>query len=380
MKKYLLLNIILLNSFLLLGQTYHPFPTNIGEWSYRYHDDFHIPTTTFTGYSLSGDTVISGTNYKKIFTGSIYSGALRENSKVIYFYPDTASQEYILYDFNLGLGDTIIHPYGGAVCSNDTITVDLVDSILTSDGMHYRMYLSSGAEWIEGIGSIYYLLNPANVLCVSGNDLLEYMEGDSVEVYNFPNPPPPPPPSCLSYYYTTYDSISNTFNLSVPSPVSSTIASYLWDFGDGTTSTLISPSHYYPIDSIYNVCMNVVSYSGDSCSYCHLIGKDSAGNIIRTGGFTVGVNLPVGINPLGTLEEVAPFVYPNPSNGQLNIEFSHSVNVSIRIVNIAGLVIFNDKRDSASTFSADISNLRSGLYFVEIDGDLVSYRTKLLKY
>ena len=51
-----------------------------------------------------------------------------------------------------------------------------------------------------------------------------------------------------------------------------------WDFGDGTTSTQAAPTHLYTIDSLFNVCMKVYVASGDSCEYCHIIGKDNLGN------------------------------------------------------------------------------------------------------
>jgi len=178
MKRHLLL-ILLLSPLFVNAQAYiyHPFPTNEGCWNYRYYDDFHNPTGMFTGYSLYGDTTIASVIYKKI-SGAGQSGALRESSKIIYYLPDTSSTEVILYNFNLTAGDTIFNPYGGSVCSNDTLIVQGVDSILLSDGYHKRINIGF-ISWIEGVGSIYYLLQPCQVLCVSGNDNLECMFGDS---------------------------------------------------------------------------------------------------------------------------------------------------------------------------------------------------------
>ncbi len=176
---------------------YHPFPTTNADWVYQYYDDFHQPTGYFGSYAITGDTIISGTSYKKISGCSAWwfcdSGSIRDSNKVIYFIPDTSStgSEIILYDFNLNVGDTIIHPYGGAICNNDTITIWQVDSILTSDGYHRQLHLSSFATWIEGIGSTTYLFNPANVLCVSGNDVLVCMKTDSGFAY------PPGTGSCI---------------------------------------------------------------------------------------------------------------------------------------------------------------------------------------
>ncbi len=173
------------------GQTsvYHPFPVTNGNWVYQYYDDFHMPTNIYGGYQITGDTIMSGINYKIISgCGAQWFcdiGGIRENNKIIYFRPDTASTEYVLYDFNKTVGDTIIHPYGGAVCSNDTVIIMQEDSVQCSDGYHRQLLLSSSAIWIEGIGSMSYLLSPCNVLCVSGNDVLQCMSGDSGFAYPF---------------------------------------------------------------------------------------------------------------------------------------------------------------------------------------------------
>lgn len=166
-----------------MGQSsvYKPFPTTYGSWVYRYYDDFHNPTSLETQYTLSGDTIISFMTYKKIFVNSNYKGALRESSKIVYFIPDTSTTEYLLYNFNLTTGDTLIHPFGGAICTNDTLSVSYVDSILLSDGFHKKFCFNPIAPcWIEGIGSEEYLLAPLQTLCLSGNDLLVCMTSDNI--------------------------------------------------------------------------------------------------------------------------------------------------------------------------------------------------------
>ena len=47
-----------------------------------------------------------------------------------------------------------------------------------------------------------------------------------------------------------------------------TISSYDWDFGDGTTSTAINPSHIYNEAGKYQVCLQVISNKGCISTFC----------------------------------------------------------------------------------------------------------------
>jgi len=373
-KLFIILSIYLLPMALPAQLPYHPFPANTGTWTYRYYDDFHNPTSLLSSFSMLGDTVISGMNYKKILSGSAYIGALRESGKFIYYYPDTASQEYVLYNFNLNSGDTLFHPYGLAASANDTVVVDVVDTVLFDDGYHRELHFNHGTTWIEGIGSLNYFFAPSYILSVSGNFLLEFMEGDSTVAYSSS---PPPPPPCVSYFYTSYDSTLNSFNLSIPPlPL---VSSYLWDFGDGSTSTAPHPSHFYPVDSIYNVCLNITNTSGDTCSYCHLIGKDSLGNIVRNGGFWINAS-PTGTPGAASLQENTVTMYPNPASNRVTIRLNGATgNIAVKIINIAGQTVIEKEDLSENVFDLDVSVQPKGIYFVEIINGTNITRRKLIK-
>lgn len=169
------------------SSVYHPFPTTNAQWVYLYYDDFHQPTGPYASYAITGDTIFSGINYKRITGctswGACNSGGVRDSNKIIYFRPDTATIEYVLYDFNLNVGDTMVHPFGGMAGGNDTITIMSVDSVQASDGYHRRLWISTWDRWIEGIGSMEYLFAPAGNAGVSGNDILVCMGTDSGFVY-----------------------------------------------------------------------------------------------------------------------------------------------------------------------------------------------------
>lgn len=169
--------------------TYIAFPTNYGFWAYYYLDDFYQPTEQHIDYTLSGDTTLNNKTYKKIFTFDLYEGAVRDTNQTIYYVPADSSQEYVLYDFNLAVGDTFIWPfqfYQGF--ESDTLIVVSEDSTLATDGYHRSLNLqynnSFNATWIEGIGSMYDLLTPTSrPPGVSGFNRLYCMSSDTNFIY-----------------------------------------------------------------------------------------------------------------------------------------------------------------------------------------------------
>lgn len=118
---------------------------------------------------MNGDTVINNKVYKKLdyytYTYLGYYGFLREESKVISFIPNQEfssysyydTSEYILYDFNLEVGDTF---YLGL--SELYSTVYDIDSVQLNNGEWRRRilltevtsYICYLMEWVEGAGNL----------------------------------------------------------------------------------------------------------------------------------------------------------------------------------------------------------------------------------
>jgi len=169
------------------GQKYVPFPTEHAEWNVRFvsgDDGASLLDTTMLSYSLNGDTLLNGINYKKIYSNSgsfnqpiyQYKGGLREENKVVYFLSGQingygylsdkgikkmkscggsmaaySDSEIKLYDFNNNqVGDTISYNFFPTIIKG-------TDSVLVGNSYRKRYHINglfSDDYIIEGIGSV----------------------------------------------------------------------------------------------------------------------------------------------------------------------------------------------------------------------------------
>lgn len=116
-------------------------------------------------------------------------GVVREDSaKKVYFINYMDTQEYVIYDFDLTVGDTAHLTYNGMPVSFivDSITSILVDNQprnvfhLRPESSFYFYYQS----WIEGIGSLDELLIMRAPQTDYASDLLCFHENDTLKYYN----------------------------------------------------------------------------------------------------------------------------------------------------------------------------------------------------
>ena len=204
-----------------IGQTnvYHPFPDSNAYWHVRF-GGYQCNCCASYRYSFDGDTMINGTTYHKIhrrgvqyyddlmfgcttfIDGTIdeYTCAIRNDNiqKKIFLVPRDSAAEYLLYDFNLREGDTLlgwikIAPYSFS-SPDDTITVSLVDSILINSQFRKRWTFSNlygGNAYnqiIEGIGNsggpfyepLFTFEAGGEILCFQQSGQVIYPDSNSV--------------------------------------------------------------------------------------------------------------------------------------------------------------------------------------------------------
>ncbi len=100
---------------------------------------------------------------------------------------------------------------------------------------------------------------------------------DSVFISGLPNPP------CNVNFVYTSDS-ANQNGMQFFCQTGNYPISWSWDFGDGGTSTLQNPVHYYATAGTYTVCETMVNSYHDTCSICKAVTYYPC---TLAGGFTV---------------------------------------------------------------------------------------------
>lgn len=162
------------------------------------------------------------------------------------------------------------------------------------------------------------------------------------------------------------------------------ITSYLWDFGDGTSSNLANPSHTFPGDGSYNVCLTVYGNNGiTKCknTFCRKITISGCKNIIspfKKEGSTTN----------SQLNDFDVTVYPNPFSNNFAINFNNpsDQNVKISIIDSKGqqIGLLSDETMAAGShkLSFDAANLQlsDGIYFIAISSETnLSYKKIVYK-
>jgi PKD repeat protein len=151
--------------------------------------------------------------------------------------------------------------------------------------------------------------------------------------------------------------------------------SYLWDFGDGATSTQQFPSHTYATSGNYYLCLTVDDGAGCVDMYCDSIGEN--GVVFKGTGFTINVIAPpvaTGINnEVVSSSDVR--IYPDPTSTQLTIDTQLKID-NLTVTDITGKTIASI---SLKSNVIDVSNLSDGIYFIKIEGEGKTFVQKFIK-
>lgn len=153
---------------LIHAQSSVEWPHNSARWEVHYYDDFGQPLMDQV-YTLGLDVVIGAHSYQPV--GGFYVRG--DSAGKVYVFDQDSMQEYLLYDFNMQMGDTVKYFW------SDTLVVEYVGPVTVSDGsvrnaydLYYPGMSGYGYHLIEGIGCLTHPFSPVPEPIVSGSSYL----------------------------------------------------------------------------------------------------------------------------------------------------------------------------------------------------------------
>jgi hypothetical protein len=125
-------------------------------------------------------------------------------------------------------------------------------------------------------------------------------------------------------------------------------ATWLWDFGDGSTSQDTNAVHTYALPGMYEVCLTVCNAL--SCdSFCH----------------TIEVMTSSVANPQATAGALR--VFPNPATDRVQISFTQfKAGMQIAVTDLLGNRLLQQTVTAEDVALIDVSTLASGIYLVQL--------------
>ncbi|MEX1132438.1 MAG: PKD domain-containing protein [Flavobacteriales bacterium] len=169
------------------------------------------------------------------------------------------------------------------------------------------------------------------------------------------------------------------------------IYQFVWDFGDGSSSSDAFPTHVYSASGPYTICLTMTDDAGCTSTFCDEISVDQDGILGMGTGFdarsvlTIRViqELPTGITERPALE--ATNLWPNPVAEQFNLTLnsSRSGNLSLSIVDLNGREV---RTMNASILAGnnqlpmDVSGLEPGMYLLRFSNGSNSAAMRFVKH
>ena len=174
----------------------------------------------------------------------------------------------------------------------------------------------------------------------------------------------------ISFTRVTSSSNPNAFtvyNLSYGSNLT-----YLWNFGDGNTSTIANPVHVYSSNGNYQLCLTVDNGVGCNQTYCDsLLGVDS---LSRSNSLSLTVvngpdypSVVTGVENIASQSSIS--VYPNPFNDAttfvINSDKTNGI-YTFELNDVLGKKVMEQTNITAKQFQISRNGLESGVYFYKI--------------
>ncbi len=289
---------------------------------YRNNAGCNYPYAVGSDVSITGSDASSATSYYyyfynwEIVTGKCVSGRTAVNANIVI--PNNI---------------TLTTSGSTSVCSGDTVTITA-----PAGATSYLWYPTSETTQSISVSTAgdYYVVYTID-------SCSEYSDTVSITILN--NNP-------IADF--SYSSTGSTVNFSNLSQYGNT---YLWDFGDGNTSTQQNPANTYAANGTYTVTLIVYN----SC------GSDTATQTVDV--TSVGV-LTNNVNNIT--------IYPNPAKTNITIQTNGLKVNTYDIYDVYGQIVMQNNVNT-NVVNIDVKNLKKGIYFIKLNTDNESVINKFVK-
>ena len=163
------------------------------------------------------------------------------------------------------------------------------------------------------------------------------------------------------------------------------VSSAIWTWGDGSSSNTLYTSHQYSAAGTYSICLTVTVNCGATSYHCssYYIFRSSEQdnstmiyvNVIDPYIFMANSNIE--------MKSILYTIYPNPSNGDFNLNVSGLDYglVRVSISNIIGTQVFETEVEASNgslSKELHVNYLSNGIYFVKINSGKKEHIKKIV--
>lgn len=366
----------------------------------NYQNNVPNHPVTVIDSSTSGNFNVAVYNYSTDTNGTFSDVIVTQGTTGTLYFIAPDSCGFATMQLSYGQNTPFIMATAGIVLCNNIVSSPCSYSISAQQtgsgyifGSTFPSNPSNTYVWNFGDGNTSTLPNPSHtysqpgtyVYCLQVNNCPTVC--DTLVITSFPT-------SCSASFII--DSVNSqpgnviVWNTSAPAYTPNNTTQYLWDFGDGSTSTQAFPSHTYNGAGTYIICLGITvpaTPTMPACSsiYCDTLKVDSLGNIIQksTGAnFTLNVLDPNTIS-IDERDFSTSKIFPNPASEfiQIEIDANSTGNLNIELISLNGSLInsiSNDVNSGLTTLEMDVRDVVSGIYFIKISKDGTNHFEKVI--
>ena len=170
------------------------------------------------------------------------------------------------------------------------------------------------------------------------------------------------------------------------------VYTFLWSFGDGTSSTDAYPTHTYANSGPYVLCLTIADNGGCTSTFCDSIAINTdgiytgimGGNDQRSAGFTINIQNPLSNEVVEHVTTDAISIWPNPVSDALNVALVSTMRGELvsTIIDLDGKVMWSGTSGVApgrNQMIVPVESLAPGLYVIRINNGTQSTALRFVK-